>query len=127
MDVCLHDVLRYKIPTIFWGVFVCVLCKPTKIHVMCLTNIPISYRILILLRLLAPRIVSCLISFLFVFLLIYKKERGASLMLVPRCVGLRIALSVETSNAESPTLMQIYNMPYCRQTTESPEDNDGCI
>lgn len=93
---------------------------------MCLTNIPISYRILILLRLLAPRIVSCLISFCF-SAYTQKKERGASLMLVPRCVGLRIALSVETSNAESPTLMQIYNMPYCRQTTELPEDNDGCI
>ena len=53
---------------------VCVLCKPTKIHVMCLTNIPISYRNLILLRLLAPRIVSCLISFLFVFLHIHKKR-----------------------------------------------------
>jgi hypothetical protein len=29
-------------------------------------------------------------------------------MLVPRCKGLRIARIVETSNAESPTLMSIY-------------------
>ena len=36
------------------------------------------------------------------------KKRGASLMLVPRCKGLRIARIVETSNAESPTPMNIY-------------------
>lgn len=38
------------------------------------------------------------------FSLIYKNEkRGASLMLVPRCKGLRISQIVETSNTESPT------------------------
>ena len=34
-----------------------------------------------------------------------QKKRGASLMLVPRHKGLRIARLVETSNAESPTPM----------------------
>ena len=32
---------------------------------------------------------------------IYNKERGANLLLVPRFVGLRIALSAETSNDKS--------------------------
>ena len=36
------------------------------------------------------------------------KKRGASLMLVPRYKGSRIALPIETSNAESPTPMNIY-------------------
>ena len=36
-----------------------------------------------------------------------QKRRGASLMLVPRSKGLRIAQIVETSNAESPTPMSI--------------------
>ena len=36
---------------------------------------------------------------------VYRFKRGASTMLVPRSIGLRIALSVETSNAESPTPM----------------------
>ncbi len=46
------------------------------------------------------------------FLLIYRYlqnaywfKRGASLSLVPHSEGLRIALFVETSNAESPTLV----------------------
>ena len=39
---------------------------------------------------------------------IFRFKRGASLMLVPRCKGLRIARIVETSNAESPTPMNIY-------------------
>ncbi|EHJ42065.1 hypothetical protein HMPREF0673_00124 [Leyella stercorea DSM 18206] len=38
---------------------------------------------------------------------IYTKIRNVEpvLSLVPQCKGLRIALPVETSNAESPTLM----------------------
>ena len=39
------------------------------------------------------------------------KKRGASLSLVPRYKGLRIARIVETSNAESPTPMFVYNPP----------------
>lgn len=33
------------------------------------------------------------------------------MLLVPRCKGLRIAQLVETSNAESPTLMYVYKTP----------------
>ncbi len=33
------------------------------------------------------------------------------LSLVPQCKGLRIARIVETSNAESPTMMYRYNYP----------------
>ena len=40
--------------------------------------------------------------------LIDTKKRGASLSLVPRFKGLRVAQSVETSNAESPTMMHIH-------------------
>ena len=48
------------------------------------------------------------------------KKRGASPLLVPRSIGLRIAPSVETSNAESPTPMYVYNTPYrtIRQTAD---------
>ena len=61
------------------------------------------------------------------FLLIYRHlqntywfKRGASPLLVPRSIGLRIAPSVETSNAESPTPMYVYNTPYrtIRQTVD---------
>ena len=46
-----------------------------------------------------------------------QKKRGASPSLASRCKGLRIALSVETSNAESPTMMYISNMPEHFPTT----------
>ncbi len=36
------------------------------------------------------------------------------LSLVPRSIGLRIARFVETSNAESPTMMYRYNYPTWR-------------
>ena len=50
---------------------------------------------------------------------LYTKKRGASLSLVPRSKGSRIAQLVETSNAESPTPMSIYNPPSapCGQDT----------
>ena len=38
----------------------------------------------------------------------YKKETWSRLLLVPHSEGSRIALLVETSNAESPTMM-LYN------------------
>ena len=40
-----------------------------------------------------------------------QKNVEPMLLLVPRCKGLRIARFVETSNAESPTMMYISNMP----------------
>ena len=43
---------------------------------------------------------------------VYKKSVESILSLVPRYKGLRIALIVETSNAESPTPMYVYNSPH---------------
>lgn len=53
---------------------------------------------------------------------IYIKRRGADLLPVPRCVGLRIALLVETSNAESPTPM--YFIP-SGVGCETPQSHNG--
>ena len=47
----------------------------------------------------------------------YTQKRGASLSLVPRYKGLRIARIVETSNAESPTPMYIYRYTHRDGTT----------
>ena len=40
-------------------------------------------------------------------LVTYKQKRGASSVPGPRCKGSRIALIVEPSNAESPTMMYV--------------------
>ena len=44
----------------------------------------------------------------------YKKETWSRLLLVPHSEGSRIALLVETSNAESPTKMLYINLLYYR-------------
>lgn len=52
-----------------------------------------------------------------------KKTWSQSLSLVPRSIGLRIALSVETSNAESPT--PVYRANTSTRHQKMPRANVG--
>ena len=60
---------------------------------------------------------------MFIFAYVYIKSVEPVLSLVPRYKGSRIARQVETSNAESPTPMQVYISPTTSTNVKASEDN----